>query len=89
MAVHPNSLANLKPARRGDVRNPRGINGYTKDRNLKDRYAATCETLLTCDDEVQRAALMEAVVRDAVDGAIGGDSRLLLRLARFLFSSAS
>ncbi len=26
MAMHPNSLANLKPARRGEVRNPRRIN---------------------------------------------------------------
>ena len=84
MAVHPNSLANLKPALRGEVRNPRGINAYTKDKTLSDRYAATCQTLLTCANEEQRAALMEASVRDIFDGAIGGDSRLLLRLARFL-----
>ena len=25
MAVHPNSLANLRPAQRGEVRNPEGV----------------------------------------------------------------
>ena len=84
MAVHPNSLANLRPARRGDVRNPRGVNGYTRDNTLANRYAATCQTLLTCENEEQRATLMEAIVRDVFDGAIRGDSRLLLRLVRFL-----
>ena len=83
MAVHPNSLANLKPARRGDVRNPAGVNGYTKDNTLADRYAATRQTLLTCANEEQRAELMEAIVRDVFDGAIRGDSRLLLRLVRY------
>ena len=61
MAVHLNSLANLRPARRGDVRNPAGVNGYTKDNTLADRYAATCQSLLTCEDEEQRAALMEGI----------------------------
>ena len=30
MAVHPNSLANLRPAQKGEVRNPKGENGATK-----------------------------------------------------------
>jgi hypothetical protein len=50
------------------------VNGYTKDTTLKDRYAATCQALLTCEDEDQWSALMDAAVSDAVAGAIRGDS---------------
>ena len=47
MPIHPNSLANLRPAKRGDVRNPLGVNGHTKDAALNGRYSATCQVLLS------------------------------------------
>ena len=40
--------------------------------------------MLTCEDDEQRAALMEAVVRNIVDGAISRDSRLLLSVGSLL-----
>ncbi len=45
MAIHPNSLANLKPAKRGEVRNPRGVNGYTRDAARNVRFQAVCYAL--------------------------------------------
>ena len=86
MAVHPNSLANLRPARAGDVRNPNGVNRYTKDRTLKARYEATCIALMECEDEDQRQALIHEIVGGAVDGAIRGDSLLLFFLVRRLWN---
>ena len=49
MTVHPNSLANLKPAKRGDVRNPKGVNGATVDAELKARFQAVCFALDACE----------------------------------------
>lgn len=86
MAVHPNSLANLKPARPGDVRNPKGINRYTKGQALKARYEATCIALMECADEDQRQALIHEIVCGAVDGAIQGDSLLLYFLVKRLWN---
>ncbi len=35
--MHPNSLRNLRPGRKGEIRNPRGGNQWTAD--LKDAKA--------------------------------------------------
>ena len=37
MAVHPNSLANSRPAERGEVRNPRGVNGAVGTRLIPNK----------------------------------------------------
>ncbi len=77
MAVHPNSLANLRPARRGDVRNPRGINGATVDAALKARFQAVCFALDACETPDEAERLLGRIFGDIFDGAIAGDSRLL------------
>ena len=84
MAVHPNSLANLKPARRGDVRNPHGINGVTRDPARRAKFAAVCLALEACEDQQQAERLLGRIFEDIFDGAIAGDSVLLRKLFRFL-----
>ena len=83
-AVHPNSLANLKPARRGDVRNPLGINGVTQDSARKAKFEAVVMALEGCDDPEECRRLLRRIFSDIFDGAIAGDSLLLRRLFRFL-----
>ena len=82
--LHPNSLANLKPARRGDVRNPRGVNGVTKDAARRAKFAAVCLALEACEDPDEGQRLLHHITEDILDGAVAGDSRLLLRVCRFL-----
>ena len=84
MAVHANSLANLRPARRGDVRNPLGINGVTKDAARRAKFAAVCLALEACEDQEHGERLLGRIFEDIFDGAIAGDSLLLRRLFRFL-----
>ena len=77
MPVHPNSLANLRPARRGEVRNPRGVNGATVDAALKARFQAVCFALESCETPEESQPLLARIFADIFDGAIAGDSRLL------------
>ena len=84
MAVHPNSLANLRPARRGDVRNPRGVNGVTKDAARRAKFTAVCLALEACEDQEQAERLLGRIFEDIFDGAIAGDTLLLRKLFRFL-----
>ena len=89
MAVHPNSLANLKPARRGEVRNPRGVNRYTKDKALKARYEAICIALANCEDDDEQQVLIHEIVDGALEGALRGDNLLLYFLVSRLWVSLS
>ena len=84
MAVHPNSLANLKPAKRGEVRNPKGHNQYTKDSELSARFRAVCFALESCETPEESHRLLSRIFNDIFDGAIAGDSRLLHALFCFL-----
>ena len=82
--MHPNSLANLRPARRGDVRNPSGVNGYTKDAARRAKFEAVCLALEACDDPDEGQRLLGRIADDILNGAVAGDSRLLYRVCRFL-----
>ncbi len=79
MPIRPNSLANLKPARRGDVRNPTGRNQYSKDRERRQAFRAICKAIDEGPEEVCEAILgkLAALV---CEGAIAGEKRLLLAL---------
>lgn len=81
---HPNSLAALKPARKGEVRNPEGINGSTREREAWRIAAALAEAIANERDPERRAELMERLVERWFNGAIGGDHRLLYRLFDWL-----
>ena len=80
MAIHPNSLANLKPARSGEVRNPLGTNQYSLSAEQLCRLDATCQPLLECHNPELRQQLLERVARDIVGGAISGDRQLQARI---------
>ena len=44
---HPNSRANLRPARKGEVRNPAGVNGWSKMRELaREQIGGDQESML-------------------------------------------
>ena len=77
MSVHPNSLANLKPARRGEIRNPKGNNRYTADRARKETFEAVCLALAEAKDEGTRDRLLRRITQDVFDGALTDDSQLL------------
>lgn len=56
---HPNSRANLKPNRGGEIRNPQGINGWTK---MREKARISIES----DQE----ALVDVLKRLALDGDV-------------------
>ena len=82
--AHPNSLANLRPARRGEVRNPRGINGYTRNRHHREKFEAVCIALADCEDIELQQQLIRQLVVETLNGAVRGDSRLLLPVFKLL-----
>ena len=79
LPIRPNSLANLKPARRGDVRNPTGRNQHSKDRERRQGFRAICKAIDEGSEEVGEEILgkLAALV---CEGAIAGEKRLLLPL---------
>ena len=85
MAIHPNSLANLRPAKKGEVRNPRGENGATKSREREALILRTLNTLEELHDEELRQGALEAVARQVIDRGLQGDSRVLCRLLERLW----
>lgn len=84
MPIHPNSLANLNPARPGDVRNPNGANQYTKDRLLRTRFEAVCVAALAAEDPKTREEAMRGIAKAIVDGALARDPIVLTRLCSHL-----
>ena len=80
----PRQLANLRPARPGEVRNPEGRNQWTADRERRERFHAVCSALNRCEDADLEQPLKAALARQVVDGAIEGDSRLLCQLLDYL-----
>ena len=77
-------LANLRPARPGEVRNPEGRNQWTAERERRERFRAVCRALNRCEDADLEQPLKAALARQVVDGAIAGDSRLLSQLLDYL-----
>ena len=80
MALHPNSLANLKPARKGEVRNPSGANGATKSRERELLLVRSIDALDELDDEELRQQAMKAIACAIIERALQGDTRVLCRL---------
>jgi len=72
----PSQLANLRPARPGEVRNPSGRNQWTADRERRERFQAICRALNRCKDEELEQHLIAQVANEAIDGALRGDPRL-------------
>ncbi len=77
--MHPNSLRNLKRPLPGEVRNPRGINQYTKDRERRQAFRALCAVIEETSGETREAVLVE-LARLFCAGAAAGDWRLLRAL---------
>jgi hypothetical protein len=60
--MHPNSLANLRPAKKGEVRNPRGANGWEKLRaGARDQIAVDAEELLAKLIELAKEGNVQAL----------------------------
>ncbi len=78
--MHANSLANLRPARKGEVRNPTGANGSEKSRERESAFMRTLNALDELEDEKLRQEAIEALAHLVIDRAIQGDSRVLCRL---------
>lgn len=82
MPFNPRSLENLRPAKKGDVRNPEGHNGWTKARmNVKRILEADSESLASVLVDVARKGDVNALKlalspflpdRIEVTGADGG-----------------
>jgi len=65
-----------EPARRGDVRNPLGINGVTQDASRKAKFEAVCFAIEACEDEEAARELLGRIFADIFDGAIAGDANI-------------
>ena len=66
MAIHPNSLANLRPAAPGEARNPEGRNGatYRKEaERLLDEMLAELK-----DGRIRAEAIIDRVLTEAEKG---------------------
>jgi hypothetical protein len=73
-------LANLRPARPGEVRNPEGRNQFSRDRERRVQFLAICRAISACEDDALLERLVRALVEQVLDGAIAGDARLLGQL---------
>jgi hypothetical protein len=73
-------LANLRPARPAEVRNPEGRNQFSRDRECREQFLAICRVINECEDHALLERLMRALVEQVIDGAIRGDVRLLGQL---------
>ena len=60
MAIHPNSLDNLRPAQKGEVRNPTGENGSTKSWQREMLIFRTLNALDELEDEELRQEALES-----------------------------
>jgi len=80
MAMHENSLANLRPAMKGEVRNPTGANGSEKSREREVAFMRTLNALDELEDGKLRQEALEALARQVIDRGLQGDSRVLCRL---------
>ena len=80
MAIHPNSIANLRPAQKGEVRNPKGANGSTKSWQREILLLRTLNALDELEDEDLREEALQAIALLVIDRALQGDSRVLCRL---------
>ena len=80
MAVHANSLRNLRPAQKGEVRNPKGENGSTKSWQREILLLRTLDALDELHDEDLRQQALETIAWLVIDRALQGDSRVLCRL---------
>ena len=74
---HPNSLANLRPIRPGQVLNPTGRNGATQDRERRERFLAVCRVLNRTTNPELEELLLEKLAEVAYGGALAGDRRLV------------
>jgi hypothetical protein len=66
---NPKSLANLKPAKRGEARNPLGVN---RNRPSSDRYFAIAEEVMP--EKLRKAFNKEAGAELLKPGATWGDA---------------
>ncbi len=80
----PRQLANLRPPRLGEVRNPTGRNQWAADRERRERFHAVCLVLNHCADPAVEQALIAAVAQQVIDGAMAEDRRLLGQLFDYL-----
>ena len=80
----PRQLANLRPPRRGEVRNPTGRNQWTADRERRERFHAVCLVLNHCADPAIEQAIIGAIAEQVIGGAIAEDRRLLGQLFDYL-----
>ena len=78
--MHEKSLANLRPARKGEIRNASGRNQWTADRERRERFQAICRALNRCADPDLEQRLVESLARQMIEGALLGDPRLLLQI---------
>ena len=76
----PRQLANLRPARPGEVRNPTGRNQWTADRERRERFQAVCRALNRCDDQELEQQLIAQIAEEVLLGALRQDTRLLMWL---------
>ena len=84
--MHPNSLANLRPGRKGEIRNPEGRNQWTGDRERRERFRAACRALNSCQSEELEQQLIEALALQVIQGALSRDTRLLVQILDHIWS---
>jgi len=72
MAAHHNSIKNLRPAKPGDVRNPKGHNQYTYRKDFEKHIDDLCREMV--NNKEPRAKVL---ARKALELAEEGDSRAL------------
>jgi hypothetical protein len=82
---HPNSLANLRPAQKGEIRNPEGRNGASADREAWSIAAALAEAIQTERDPERREELMRELGDRWYRGAIAGDPKILRHIIELIW----
>jgi len=78
-------LAALRPARKGERRNPEGRNQATKEREAWSLALALVRAIDAAPTEERRAELLERLLRQALDAGLAGDRRVAHRLLAHLW----
>lgn len=75
--MHPNSLANLKPVKKGEVRNPlgRAVPGYLRRKEMLEKVANTLVKAKNADGEEIECPVDEAIAWAQVRRATKGDTK--------------
>ena len=82
---NPRSLANLRHIKPGEVLNPEGRNGVTKDREGWQIAVALVRAIQVEPDEERYREMLRELVRHCLDAGLAGNPRVVCHLIQHLW----